>query len=457
MYLIISLFVLVFSFLLFQKASGTLSPLRLNMISWIFYFELIIQYFISSLFVIYEIDEHYLIGKVYDSTARSLGYWAIMYTMIFFPLGMVLANFVWKAKPKELFDRYVKKEIKPFYSKKDSFLRLPLYFLTLISVSAVLYTFYIMKEIPLFSMFSGNSTVDLAIAREEAGRGFQGNFFIRNVFGITLTPILSYIAFSYYKMTKGKFDFFWFLILFVFSILIVTYNISKAPIVLYFLGFIFFRVLEKGKVNKMVLILGVSGILVLLLIFYSFLSTTELNLLFGLRFGIPGRILFSQSAAVYLTFDTFPNFHEYLGISSFSDYVSVFGIQPSERSSRLLMERYFSSRVEEGTAGVLNTLFIAESFANFGWLGLALAPSYVGFLIQTMYVFFLKSRKTPVFLGLFAYFSYKGGVSGGFNEYIYNSGLLILIGVISILFLNASYFKTFFSKKVTRTLKVPNN
>lgn len=457
MYLFISLFILTLSFYLFQKASGSLSPVKLNMISWVFYIELIIQYFISSLFVIYEIDDHYLIGKVYDSSSRAAGYWAIMYTMIFFPLGMVMGNFVWKAKPIILFHEYTKKEIIPFLSERDSFLRLPLYFLTLISILAVSYTFYVMKDIPLLSMFSGNSAVDLAIAREDAGRGFQGNFFIRNVFGITLTPILSYIAYSYYRMTKSRFDFFWFLILFFFSILIVTYNISKAPIVLYFLGFIFFRVLETGKVNKKVLIFGISGVLILLIIFYSFLSTTELNLLFGLRFGIPGRILFSQSAAVYLTFDTFPNYHDFLGISSFSDYVTAFGIQPSERSSRLLMERYFSSRVEEGTAGVLNTLFIAESYANFGWLGLAIAPTYVGFLIQTMYVFFLKSKKTPIFLGLFTYFSYKGGVSGGFNEYLYNSGLYILLAVIIILFLNASYFKTFFSKNVTRNLKIPNN
>ncbi|QDH81244.1 oligosaccharide repeat unit polymerase [Echinicola soli] len=456
MHLVLSLLVFSFSFFLFKKASGAMSPLKLNMISWIFYFELVLQYFISSLFVIHGTDEHYLIGKVYDESSRRFGYWAIMYTMIFFPAGMVLANFIWKAKPKELFLKYTKQEIIPLYSSKDSFLRFPLYFLSVISISAVLYTFFVMKEIPLFNMFSGNSAVDLAVAREEVGRGFQGNFFVRNVFGITITPILSYIAFSYYRMTKTRFDFVWFFTMFIFSILIVTYNISKAPIVLYFLGFIFFRVLEVGKVNKKVLIFGLGGVLILLITFYSFLSTTELDFLFGLRYGIPGRILFSQSAAVYLTFDSFPNYYDFLGISTFSDYLATFGINPSERSSRLLMERYFSSRIENGTAGVLNTLFIAEAYANFGIVGLALAPTYVGFLIQTMYVFFLKMKKTPVFLGLLTYFSYKGGVSGGFNEYVYNSGLFILACVIIFLFLQASYFKFFFSKKMTRKVNLRN-
>src|SRR5690606_31813077 len=209
----------------------------------------------------------------------------------------------------------------------------------------------LMKEIPLLKMFSGTDALDLAVAREEAGRGFQGNFFIRNVFGITLTPILSYIAFGYYRMTKSGWDKVWFYVMFVFSVLIVTYNISKAPLVLYFLGFLFFVVLEKGSVNKWVLIAASGGVVGLLVLMYVFLTPTELDLLFGLRFGIPGRILFSQSAAIYLTFDTFPLYRDFIGISSFSDYVSWLGITPSERSSRLLMETYFSSRVAEGTAG----------------------------------------------------------------------------------------------------------
>jgi oligosaccharide repeat unit polymerase len=408
MYLVISILVLVLSYFLFFKAAGSLSLTRLNMISWIFYFELLIQYFMSSLFVIYQIDDHYLISKVDDSRAREFGYWAIMYTMLMFPLGMYLATRIWDMNPKEMFNKYTQNTLSPLYSFKDSFLRFPLYLLSGVSVFAVFYTFYYMKEIPLFNMISGSSAIDLALAREDAGRGFQGNFFIRNVFGITLTPILSYIALSYYRLTRNKFDLLWFTVMFVFSVFIVTYNISKAPVVLYLLGFLFFRVLEKGKISKLLLIGGTVGVIGLLIAFYSFLSDTELELLFGLRYGIPGRIFFSQSAAVYLTFDTFPHIQPFLGISSFSDLLTHFGIETSERSSRILMERYFSNRVEQGTAGVLNTLFIAEAFANFGWLGLIFAPGYVGFLIQTLYIFFLKMPKTPVFLGLFTYFFLQG-------------------------------------------------
>jgi hypothetical protein len=60
--------------------------------------------------------------------------------------------------------------------------------------------------------------------------------------------------------------------------------------------------------------------------------------------------------------------------------------------------------------------------------------------------------KSPIFLGLFTYFSYKGGVSGGFNEYVFNSGLLILLVIFSALFFQANYLKALFNKKVTRPL-----
>ena len=69
------------------------------------------------------------------------------------------------------------------------------------------------------------------------------------------------------------------------------------------------------------------------------------------------------------------------------------------------------------------------AWANFGICGVIVAPLYVGFLIQSLDLFFLKSKKTPFLLALFVSFSIKGSITGGFNSYFYNINLFFLLFV----------------------------
>ncbi|MGV3763839.1 oligosaccharide repeat unit polymerase [Parapedobacter sp.] len=441
MYIVVGIAVLFISVAFFKRAAGTLNPLKLNMISWIAYYNIFLQCFFSALLVVYSVDDHYQISKISNPASRVMGYWAIMYTMILFPTGMLLASKLFGVKPKILLARYTSSPIVPLSSKRDSYLRFPLYLISVLCVGAVAYTYVMMREIPILQLLSGGDALLLAGLREEVGREFAGNTILRNVFGILLTPIISYIAYCYYRMTNSRKDCIWFWVMFVLSVLILTYNIAKAPVILYFLGFLFLRIYEKGQIKKWVLVGSGLGALCILLVMYSFLSPSDSEILFGLNFGIPGRILLSQSTGIYYSFDTFPVYHDFLGFSSFSQLTSVLGIEPSERSARVIMERFHPGAVDAGTAGVANSLFIAEAWSNFGWAGLLVSPIYVGFLVQTMYVFFLKMKKTPLFLGLFVYFSYKGGISGGFNEYLYHPIMVILSFLLLLILFLSKYLK----------------
>ncbi len=95
-----------------------------------------------------------------------------------------------------------------------------------------------------------------------------------------------------------------------------------------------------------------------------------------------------------------------------------------------------------GIAGVVNSLFIGEAWANFGIYGVLIAPLYVGFLIQSLYLFFLKSKKTPFLLALFVSFSIKGAITGGFNDYFYNVNFIFLLFVFLSIYGVAFLIKT---------------
>ena len=71
---------------------------RLNMMSWIFYMDFILYSVIGAILVVYKIDHHYVIDKLMFESSRTFGFFAILYAIVFFPVGMLFANFVFNIK-----------------------------------------------------------------------------------------------------------------------------------------------------------------------------------------------------------------------------------------------------------------------------------------------------------------------------------------------------------------------
>lgn len=111
------------------------------MMSWIYYYEFILLTLIGAVLVVYQVDHHYMINKLTDENSRVIGFYAILYTLVFFPLGMKLANFLFHEKRVDLlFERYTTSPIQ--YEKKynDYNIRLLLLLLSGISVFSVIYS-----------------------------------------------------------------------------------------------------------------------------------------------------------------------------------------------------------------------------------------------------------------------------------------------------------------------------
>ena len=95
------------------------------------------------------------------------------------------------------------------------------------------------------------------------------------------------------------------------------------------------------------------------------------------------------------------------------------------------------SAVEEGTAGVINSLFLGEAWADFGFAGVMFSPFWVGFVIQWSYILLVKAEKTPLFLALAVYLTLKWPVSGGFNDFVYNASIVTMLFVFIIIISSA--------------------
>ncbi|MDR0538097.1 MAG: oligosaccharide repeat unit polymerase [Tannerellaceae bacterium] len=429
MYLVLSAIVFIISTLLFRKAAGTLSVRSLNMISWIFYYDLIIGVFISAVLVIHNFDNHYLINHVSEN-AKRMGYYAIMYTMISIPLGMIIANTFFNCKKiNNLFNKYLDKSL-VIEPKANTLILFFLKLASLLSALCVIYVFFVLKEFPLIKLLKNNSAEELMFFRISSSRNFQGSEYLKNI-TLIFTPLLSYIAYGYKNISKKMSDKIWFYLMFLFSIFILTYNLAKAPLLTYILGFLFFNFYTKRNLNfKYIAYYGIVIFSLTISFYFLLLKKSNLNFfdLFKYNSGIVGRSILSQSAGVYLSVDIFPQHVSHIGFNSFSRFFSnVLGEQYQERSARILMETVNYNGVFNEQAGVINSLFIAEAWANWGIWGVIITPLWVGFVIQCLYIFLLKKKKTPYWLGLFVYFSINGSITGGINDYFFNFRVLIIL------------------------------
>lgn len=432
LYLVIAIICCLLSGYLFKIASGTISLRSPNMMSVIFYFYFVLENVIGAVLIVNNIDDHYIINKLSSDVYRYYGFWAIMYTIIFFPVGQLLANSLLKADcMSSYYDEYVSSPITDEPEEISNHVRYCLIGLSVISVLAVLYTLASIGGSPLSALASGMDPTDVGLMRSDAKSNFGGNEYVRNIFGIFLTPFLSYVAYGYKQCYNTLFNKCWFYVMLVASILILTYDLEKSPLLWYFLGFMFFRVYLGYRLSNKILISVFAVFTALIVGMYVVLSSFDVDTLFVVNQGIIGRLTLSSNAGVFVSFELFPQNHDFLGFSTFSSFLSnLFGTPLNERSARLVMEFVNPEGVEEGIAGVFNSLFVSEAWANWGIIGLLLSPLYVGFIIQCLYIFLLFNRKTPIFMGLLVFYTIRCSINGGINDYIYNISTLIMVIVV---------------------------
>lgn len=436
----ISFIVFLISLKLFKIVSGgSLSIKKINMISFIFY-NLIIFSFIGSILFALNLDNHYLSDKIVYNDTRIKGWSIVQLVMILFPLNIIFINTLLKINPKVIFQGYIEKETKNIFSAKDSYVFWPLVFLSIVSVISVLYTFYCIgfNNLPFIKMISGTSSYELARSRIDVSRKFSGNQYIKNIFALGLTPILSFITYVYYKTTNSSEWKRLFIILFISSILIKTYNLEKSPVIVYLFTFYIIKIYLGEKIEVKELFFMFILIIILIILMYIFISKVPINQILSFRSGPLNRIFLSQIVGLFLHLDIFPRCRGFLKGASFPKIISEKLLRLQHmRSARIVMKIVNPNGVKENVAGVMNTLFVAEAYANYDIIGIFISILYVSLIINLFFIVLMKLPKSPITVAILSYFtvSFSMTLHGGFVDYIYNSFNMFLIILMLVIYM----------------------
>ena len=424
---VVAVFIIVT--LLFKKASGSLRFKQLNMISALYYYVTIFNLIGASL-VYLGLRRHYLIQKIRFDETIDLTYFSLAYALIMFPLVLIfMKKLLSYFFPKRNINEYIETGININKDMVD--LQGVVLVLILVCILATAYVFAILGYIPVVSMFRGGN---LNALRQSGSRGFGGNQYVKNLLMSTLTPFVSYLCYIYYRATKSRSwrDMFFFMA--ILSVIVLTYDFSKSPIITYLLGIYLLEVIM-GNVQNNIRFNKLAISAVLIILFFYVIVFDVGDSLFSIYSGPLGRIIFTQIATLFLHIEAFPLRHPFLSGASFNSWMSIFfPAAEGLRSGRVVMTIYNAAGVETNTAGVMNTVFIGEAYANFGYVGIIIAPIIFGIVIGFFAYMLPGLKKSPITMLLYVQMTIQfiTMVEGGFVDIFYSAStiFLIIIGIL---------------------------
>jgi hypothetical protein len=457
MYLLISALVLFVSYRLFKKASGTLDVREINISSFVFY-SLFIMTFIGSLQIQYNLIADGYVPE--DDRLRTYGWMVVMYAMLVVPIGMLIACRLFKVDSmRTLVSQYNASPLSFQDNSWESGFKHSQYFFSLLSILAVLLIIYLHGErTPLFHLLLGSQDyMGMGMLRHDSGLvNIEYGEYMRVIISplAAFSSVFAYSAYCYVKSKKQSIDIIWLVLMVLFSLLINTYALVKNPIIYWLVGFVVVHILITGKLRIKVLIL-IAGVFISLIGFSTIFIQgareyiESVSLLSVLTISVKvffNRITYGQLFGTYLCLDIFPETLPHIFFSSTGNFIhQLFNMPFSPDYGRLVMSIW---RPDWPTAGHCTTYFMGEAWANFGLIGILLAPFWVGFFIQTFHIGLLRLRKTAFNVALYGFSFTIIPTMTGFQGFYYPEGFIEYFIIIIMMYATASIIKSLFKKIV---------
>ncbi|OJU14510.1 MAG: hypothetical protein BGN88_07935 [Clostridiales bacterium 43-6] len=437
------LFVLIGSIIsvsLFKKASTTLSLAKLNVISYIFYM-FVMQTLIGGALVFLGDTGHYTFKYLTDFKSIDIMFISVMATAILLPMTIVLIYKICNINMKERYQNYLDSEV-TIESEQIVFLFISA--ISFICLTLLLILLYKIGYIPAIKLIRAEAGFNFGTERIKISGLSVINNYVKNILILSFIPVMSYVAFVFALITKKSRWILLFVVLFCASVIVKTYNFEKSQVIFYLFVYLIIYTYVKGRISKKLIVSFMTVALVFILLIYYQMGYSLSFSKDDLYNGPIGRTIFTQVGTLTYNFDLFPSIFGFLNGRSLPNILlTLFHIDGDQlRSAKLLMEYYGSTHVFEGTGGVMNSLFIGESYANFGFIGMFFSIFYMGGLLSFFMWIFTKIKKNAIYIVLFAILTSKITLTihGGFMDFIYNFDAIIITVLLVGIKLSASFY-----------------
>ncbi len=350
---------------------------------------------------------------------------------------MILMNKLLKIDAKKKFASYLKAPV-AFRGSESRNLYL-LFLLTIFGILILAYVLYFTKRIPLFTLLIEGDSEQANIDRTTSRRNFEGIVYIKNLLGLIVVPVIAYFSYIQWRARKKTIFFIFFIINLLVAVIMVSHDVQKAPIAFFVVGLAIAEAFVSKGISPRKFIIFVMVPVGLIIIGYVLTSERDaFDQLFRYNSSFYGRTFLTGYFGFPLSLELFPEVitqpTHMVGVPTAILGDTHTGLQ---ESARLLKMYTHPETIAAGTGNLYSGFFMGEAWANYGYLGLIIAPTVVGLVIQTVHLFLLTHQKNPWLLAFYVAVTVKWVVSAGFVNFFYLKLLLwpLLLYAISNFFI----------------------
>lgn len=300
-----------------------------------------------------------------------------------------------------------------------------IFFISVFNSFLLLFFLYLLPIIPILHIGSGSEFI--MNARLESAFDLPSFLYgFRRILVYYLPIFFLYVLAFHYGVKKVNLFILW--LCFFNTIIILGYSTEKAPVVFFLFSIFYLKniVLPSFKMSGLIFLLLIISIIMLILgMFYIFYDGNFLQAIESLR----NRILVSQIAGSFLAVEHYGNIADFKYFSSvFFRIYDLLGEKVSLSPSEELVQYYYRELFDNNLWRNTNSFIIQGAWANFGWIGIIIAPIWCAFLFYFFMMFFLNSPKKPENIAIYSYSTiFMFSLSTNFNNFIYSSGFLLTL------------------------------
>jgi len=344
----------------------------------------------------------------------------------------LIFNKIFKIRIAKELDNYASKQFVLVDISPSIYVKLAL---ALLSSFGLTYILYYSPSIPIWTLINGGDLVQASIQRVASKREFAGIPYIRTFFGIILIPALAYYSYIIAHTNKSLSSWLFFSFQSILAFILLTFDLQKAPIAFFILGFIIVHTfLTNGVSPKWFFIVFISSVFLILLGYELTTDASMFKQFTDFHSAFYGRIFLVGYLGFPLSMELFPD--------SIIANTALFGIPEPLReiynieatdSARELMKYINPVGVREGSANLISGYYLGEAWASFRYSGLLMAPIVVGCVIQFIHLVLLHLPKHPLFVAFYALISTKWLITSGFSNFL--TLKIILFPLLTVFFL----------------------
>jgi oligosaccharide repeat unit polymerase len=441
---LVFLSIIVLSFYFLKSRVGIENILQPNIYSVLVLFHLIFHVYIGTYLISSSYSRNSVINQISNPDLIITTFYYISLSILLLYLGFKFSDLFFKNKSSIIFRNYLNKPLENYNKKGENFLVFLFKILLLICLVSAIYVTYVNGEIPFMKLLF-NSQNDLLLSRNDYNLNFKGIRLIKNVIFEQLTLLLCLFFFA--LKNKNNSYKYWFYFSFLLSIYAAIFSGAKSPIIVLFINLLILRYYLVGKISSKKILQFILAILILILTIII-LAAGDSNLTLALEY-LFNRVFIDEVSGTFLMFDIYPRGYDHIYFQSLSEFLSnLFGIEKIDNAQRTSMLYAFGDRAESGLFNQLSTYFLGEAWANFGYYGIIVGPIYVGFILGFFINFIIRIKKSFLTVSILTYFSFSSSISSQFNNFIYNSNVIIIsIIILFIVGYSSIFIKDFYSKE----------